>query len=84
MKNGQKEFFIKWQNFPHSEWTWDPEGNISPKAIIESISKKVQIRESATIQMLVPMFNLLDKITRVQKYFEVGKDFISPYWYDLL
>ena len=33
--------------------------------------------------MLVPMFNLLDKITRVQKYFEVGKYFISPYWYDL-
>ena len=40
------------------------------------ISKKVQTKEPAVMQVLVPMFNLFDK--NGQKYFEVGKHFISP------
>ena len=34
MRNGQKDFFIKWQNFPHSDSTWELQENISPIKII--------------------------------------------------
>ena len=41
MKNGQKELFIiKWKNFSHSESTWEPKENISPKTIIKSYFKE--------------------------------------------
>ena len=40
VRNGQKEFFIKWQNFLRSKLAWEPEENISTKAIIDSYFKE--------------------------------------------
>lgn len=48
-----------------------------------AISKKVQIRKPAAMEVFVPMFNLVEKLVRVQKYFQVGKYLITPYWYEI-
>ena len=48
-----------------------------------AISKKVQIRKLAAMEVFVPMFNLVEKLVRVQKYFQVGEYLITPYWYEI-
>lgn len=45
------------------------------------ISEKIKKRESVVTQIFVLLFNLVDRMTTVQKYFEVGRYFISLYWY---
>ena len=41
VRNGQKEVFIKWHNFPCSESTWEPEKNIFPNGITKNYFKDV-------------------------------------------
>lgn len=45
-QRGQKEIFIKWQNFPHNELTQELEENLSPKAITENYFKESLDKES--------------------------------------
>ena len=59
--------------------------NISHMEIIESYFKGSSDKKTHYMQMFMPVFNLVDSMTAVQKYFEVGKlarSFRSfPYWY---
>ena len=61
VSNGQNEFFIKWQNLLRSKWIWEPEENISPKAITEKYFKESPDKGThcdTNVQLLQLMFNL--------------------------
>ena len=71
-QRGKKETFVKWQK------------KVSLfKRSLRTISKKVKTRKTNVMLVFVLMFNLVDEMIRVQKYFEVVKYFINPYWYGL-
>lgn len=40
VRNEQKQFFIKWENFPHSESNWEPQENMSAETILKSYFEK--------------------------------------------
>ena len=79
MRNGQKDFFIKWQNFPHSDSIWELQENISAIKIIASYFNERSDKRTRCDAIVCANVQFVSKITMVQKYFEAGKYFMSPY-----
>lgn len=40
VRNEQKQFFIKWENFSHSESNWEPQENMFAETILKSYFEK--------------------------------------------
>lgn len=47
LKNGAKEFLIRWKGYKSSDDTWEPEENVSSPELIEKFMRKVEEAKSA-------------------------------------
>lgn len=41
-RNGSREFLVKWEGYPRSESTWEPEGNLDCQEKLDSFLAKLE------------------------------------------
>ena len=64
-RQGQRQYLIKWAGYPHSQNTWEPEGNIFDLQLINDFEARQHKYESPRVAAFRSVFSVIDPLVPV-------------------